>query len=265
MSSKMAIQLNSPNKFTPTSPTKGPSSPNQTNRPLPAPGSRGSRTSGAEVGSGGIGLSREGFAGIGAQSGSSRIIGLPIDPSVSSLVAGIQPHKLTILSLPDESNQEKEDSSTNESFKTASPNSPLLTQTGSSLSLEGSSKRQAASPQFQSSSLGATSGPRSPTKEFSSLIVSSGQKLSPTASAEPGQPPPNHSHVSDGVPTKKSTPVWKRTIPEYPQPAFGYATGMVKDPWTKPASSTPQKQVCHLAISFPISIVYRSPCLRYRT
>jgi len=243
MSSKMATQLNSPTKFMPNSPTKALSSQNQTNRPLPAPGSRSSRTSGAEAGSGGMGLSREGFAGIGAQSNSSRIMGLPIDPSVSSLVAGIQPHKLTILSLPDESNQEQEDSSISKPFKTASP-----TQTGSSLSPEGSSlvsKRQAASPQFQSSSLGATSGPSSPTKESSSLTISSGQKLSPTTFAAPGQ----HSHVSDGVPTKKSTPIWKRTIPEYPQPAFGYATGMVKDPWTKPASSTSQKQVCPLATS----------------
>jgi len=264
----MATQLNSPTKFTPTSPTKAPSSPDQTNRPLPAPGSRGSRISGVEAGSGGIGPGREGFAGIGANSGSSRIMGLPIDPSVSSLVAGIQPHKLTILSLPDESSQEKEDSSISKSFKTALPNPPLLSQTGPSFSSEGPSsvsKKQVASPQFQSSSLGATSGPSSPTKELSSLAVSSGQKPPPTAFAAPVQPPSHHSQKSDGVPTKKSTPVWKRTIPEYPQPAFGYATGMVKDPWTKPASSTSQKQVCHLANAFPISTVYRSPWLLCRT
>jgi len=217
-----------------------------------------------------MGAVREGFAGIGAISTGSRITGLPIDPSVSSLVAGIQPHKLTILSLPDESSQEKEDFSISKPFQTASLNSPSLTQTGSSLSsevLSSVSKRQAASPQFQTSSLGATSGPSSPTKEFSSLTMSSEHKPSRSASSAPGQPPSHHSRVSDGVPTKKSTPVWKRTIPEYPQPAFGYAAGMVKDPWTKPApltSSTPKKQVWYLLTSFSISIVYSSPWLWYR-
>ncbi|TFK26585.1 hypothetical protein FA15DRAFT_615514 [Coprinopsis marcescibilis] len=45
---------------------------------------------------------------------------------------------------------------------------------------------------------------------------------------------------SASSPTKKFTPMWKRTIPDYPAPVFGYASGMVAEPFTKPnASSNP--------------------------
>lgn len=40
-------------------------------------------------------------------------------------------------------------------------------------------------------------------------------------------------------PTKKFTPIWKRTIPDYPAPVFGYAAGMVSDPWAKSPATTP--------------------------
>ncbi|KAJ3555198.1 hypothetical protein NP233_g12262 [Leucocoprinus birnbaumii] len=238
-------QPNSPTKTGPSSPTKA-SSPNQPNRPLPTPGGGSGGISGIGAGSGGNGLAREGFAGIGTKSSSSRVTGLPVDPSVTSLVAGIQPHKLAILPLPDGSSppQEEETTPTKKPIQTGLPNPPSMIQAGPSTSAEGSNsitKRRAASPpRFQPGpSTSPSSGPSSPKKELSPL-PSSAHKPSPTASTASGQSSSNQPQSTDSSPTKKSAPVWKRTIPDYPQPAFGYAAGMVKDPWTKsPTSSSP--------------------------
>ena len=49
----------------------------------------------------------------------------------------------------------------------------------------------------------------------------------------------NSSSDTSVPPPKKFTPIWKRTIPHYPAPAWGYAVGMVSDPHPKPKAQLP--------------------------
>lgn len=243
-----------------SSPTRAPSSPTKAHRPLPTPGGGGGGSGGIS-GAGGNSWAREGFAGIGTKSNSSRVTGLPIDPSVSSLVAGIKPDSLYILPLPDGSSPEKEgvDTPTTTSpIRTGLPNPPSLIQPGSSTDGSINKRRAASPPRFQPGSSAdghggnattPTSTPNSPTKGPSPSASSAGHKLSPSASSITGQsssrPGSSGQHAqstsSENSPTKKYAPTWKRTIPEYPQPAFGYAAGMVKDPWTKSPTLTATK------------------------
>jgi hypothetical protein len=49
----------------------------------------------------------------------------------------------------------------------------------------------------------------------------------------------NSTVTSEPPPTKKSTPIWKQTIPDHPAPAWGYAVGMASKPCPKPKAKAP--------------------------
>ncbi|TEB34158.1 hypothetical protein FA13DRAFT_70098 [Coprinellus micaceus] len=83
----------------------------------------------------------------------------------------------------------------------------------------------------------SNSSPSKPSNVFGGPKNISTPDLSASSLGKPIVSPGSSSTAT--TPTKKFTPVWKRTIPDYPAPVFGYAAGMVADPFAKPnASST---------------------------
>ncbi|EFI27061.1 hypothetical protein CC1G_15190 [Coprinopsis cinerea okayama7 len=117
---------------------------------------------------------------------------------------------------------------------------------------ESTPKRRASPPRFSSTS-------SSPTKEEShQRWHSNNSNPQGYSSQQPSSDPQkqssgsvmNQSHVASSAsstssassaPPKKFTPIWKRTIPDYPAPVFGYAAGMVADPFSKPVSNNTPK------------------------
>jgi hypothetical protein len=143
-------------------------------------------------------------------------------------VANINPFSLRVLPLPeggtseDSTNQDRTEDSDGSLIKSrASP--PKFQPDAASTS---SSSAKAASP-----SMSSINTPPSITS-----VSSDHSKGGSNSSTH------NQTQTSTS-PTKKFTPAWKRSIPEYPQPVFGYAAGMVSDPWT----SSPKQQPANIA------------------
>ncbi|KDR80101.1 hypothetical protein GALMADRAFT_222998 [Galerina marginata CBS 339.88] len=111
-------------------------------------------------------------------------------------------------------------------------------------------KRRASPPRFQSQ---PSSTSNSPVKESSPITSwnSNNPASGPINSTAPSSAKFINSNSSNSsvnnlttdnpsssttAPPKKFVPMWKRTIPEMPAPAWGYAAGMVSEPHPKPKS-----------------------------
>jgi hypothetical protein len=113
-------------------------------------------------------------------------------------------------------------------------------------------KRRASPPRFQSQPNSESSSPikdNPPANNNNTLSA----KLVPTSSSSvtananstnTTNPAPSSSTSTAAAapPPKKFTPMWKRTIPEMPAPAWGYAAGMVSEPHPKPKPVIPASQ-----------------------
>ncbi|KAF8814782.1 hypothetical protein BYT27DRAFT_7156521 [Phlegmacium glaucopus] len=102
-------------------------------------------------------------------------------------------------------------------------------------------KRRNSPPRFQSQ---PSSESNSPTKDNapalpwnkSSAVATSTipKSTSSTSSSSTSTTSANTTTDTSAPPPKKFTPIWRRTIPDYPAPAWGYAAGMVSEPHPKP-------------------------------
>ena len=120
--------------------------------------------------------------------------------------------------------------------------------TSSASSTSAMPKRRITPPTFQSQ---PSSESNSPTKENAPASSSPWNKFSSLPAAVSTIPKSTSTTTSSSIsttsattsnstsdtsvpPTKKFTPIWKHTIPDYPAPAWGYAVGMVSEPHPKP-------------------------------
>jgi len=113
----------------------------------------------------------------------------------------------------------------------------------SSAPLSETSKRRTSPPRFQSQ---PSSESNSPVKENASALPWNKSSALPVAASTIPKSTSSSSTSAtttttdtSAPPPKKFTPIWKRTIPDYPAPAWGYAAGMVSEPHPKPKTQVP--------------------------
>ena len=113
-------------------------------------------------------------------------------------------------------------------------------------------KRRSTPPKFQSQPSSESSSPTKENASTSSLNKFSGLPAAAsmipkfsisttTSSSTSTTSATTSSSISDTSvpPPKKFTPIWKHTIPDLPAPAWGYAVGMVSEPYPKPKAQVP--------------------------